>query len=257
MRAFPLTAPRGVKYNEKNVAREERASAIRFVGKLPYEVMMMKRLFAMLLVMLLMVPAGLAETTILGYMPDDEYIHQYLAPNGQLLWFTAMEQEPDISFADVNFDGCEDIVIVVAMGASNAFAEFFVYDPNADVYTLAMHPDADVGICNYQLHPELGIVESFASSGNAGLLHVWNLYRWEGNNLKTIRSAVSDEWSEDIFEGQTYTNIIHGDTLHVTVRDHTDVQDDAVLWEIMIPKTEAEHRDLYSEEMAALWQGLK
>ena len=78
-----------------------------------------------------------------------------------------------------------------------------------------------------------------------------------GVGVKTIRSAVSDEWSEDIFEGQTYTNIIHGDTLHVTVRDHTDVQDDAVLWEIMIPKTEAEHRDLYSEEMAALWQGLK
>ena len=93
---------------------------------LPYEVMMMKRLFAMLLVMLLMMSAGLAETTILGYMPDDEYIHQYLAPNGQLLWFTAMEQEPYISFEDVNFDGCEDIVIVVAMGASNAFAEFFV-----------------------------------------------------------------------------------------------------------------------------------
>ena len=257
MRAFPLTAPRGVKYNEKNAAQEERASAIRFVGKLPYEVMMMKRLFAMLLVMLLMVPAGLAETTILGYMPDDEYIHQYLAPNGQLLWFTAMEQEPHISFEDVNFDGCEDIVIVVAMGASNYFAEFFVYDPNADAYALATHHDTDAGICNYRLHPEYGIVESCASNGNAGLLHVIKLYRWDGNNLKCIRSAVSDEWAEDIFEGQTYTNIIHGDTLHVTVRDHTDAQDEAVLWEIMIPKTDAEQRDIYSEEMAALWQGLK
>ena len=218
---------------------------------------MMKRLFAMLLVMLLMMSAGLAETTILGYMPDDEYIHQYLAPNGQLLWFTAMEQEPHISFEDVNFDGYEDIVIVVTRGASNFFAEFFVYDPNADAYTLATHHDTDAGICNYRLYPEYGIVESHASNGNAGLLHVWNLYHWEGNNLKLIRSAVSDEWSEDIFEGQTYTNIIHGDTLHVTVRDHTDAQDEAVLWEIMIPKTDAEQRDIYSEEMAALWQGLK
>lgn len=218
---------------------------------------MMKRLLALLMVKLLMVSAALAETTILGYMADGEYIHQYLAPNGQLLWLTAMEQEPDISFEDVNFDGCEDIVIVVAMGASNAFAEFFVFDPTADAYTLAAHPDADVGICNYQLYPELGIVESRANSGNAGLLHVWNLYRWEGNNLKLIRSAVSDEWSEDIFEGQTYTNIIHGDTLHVTVRDHTDLQDESILWEIVIPKTDAEQRDLYSEEMAALWQGLK
>lgn len=218
---------------------------------------MMKRLLAMLMVMLLMMSAALAETTILGLMPDGEYIHQYLAPNGQLLWFTAMEKEPDISFEDVNFDGCEDIVIVVAMGASNAFEEFFVYDPNTDAYTLATHPDVDVGICNSQLHPELGIVESFASSGNAGLLHVWNLYRWEGNNLKLIRSAVSDEWSEEIFEGQTYTSIIHGDILHITVRDHTKAYDESVLWEVMIPKADAEYRDIFTEEQEALWQGIK
>ena len=218
---------------------------------------MMKRLLALLMIVLLMASAGVAETTILGYMPDGEYIHQYLAPNGQLLWFTAMEQEPYIKREDVNFDGYEDIVIVVTLGASNFFAEFFVYDPTAEVYTLAAHPDTDAGICNYQLHPELGIVESHASNGNAGLLHVWKLYRWEGNNLKLIRSAVSDEWAEDIFEGQTYTSIIHGDTLHIIVRDHSDMQDETILWEIMIPKTDAEHRDLYSEEMTALWQGLK
>ncbi len=218
---------------------------------------MMKRLIALLLVMLLMVYPGVAETTILGYMPDSEYIHQYVAPNGQLLWFTALEKEPHITFEDVNFDGREDIVIVVVMGASNFFSEFFVYDPTTDVYALATHPDADVGICNYQLHPELGIVESHTSNGNAGLLHVTKLYRWEGTKLRLIRSAVSDEWSEGIFEGQTYTNIIHGDTLHVTVRDHTDMQDESVLWEIMIPKEDAEQRDIYDEEMAALWQGLK
>lgn len=217
---------------------------------------MMKRLLVLVMALLLMPVAG-AETTILGHMSDDEYIHQYVAPNGQLLWFTALEQEPYIKQEDVNFDGYEDIVIVVTQGASNFFAEFFVYDPTTDVYIFATHHDTDAGICNYQLYPEYGIVESHASNGNAGLLHVIKLYRWEGTNLRLIRSAVSDEWSEGIFGGQTYTNIIHGDTLHVTVRDHTDMQDESVLWEIMIPKVDAEHRDIYNEEMAALWQGLK
>ena len=83
-----------------------------------------------------------------------------------------------------------------------------------------------------------------------------NLYRWEGTNLKLVRSAVSDEWSEEIFEGQTYTNIIHGDTLHVTVCDYTGY-DAIVLWEIIITKEDAEYRDIFTEEQEALWQGIR
>lgn len=223
------------------------------------EVSAMKRLLPLVVIFVLLASVAMAEgdTVILGHMPDDEYIHQYTAPNGQLLWFTAMEQNPYIKLEDVNFDGHEDIVIFVVCGASNFFTEFFIYDPAADVYVLAVHHDTEIGICNYQLHPELDIVESHANNGNAGLLHVTKLYRWEGNNLQLIRSAVSDEWAEDIFEGQTYTSIIHGDMLHITVRDHKELYDESVLWELIIPKKDAEVRDVLTEEMNALWQGIK
>lgn len=219
----------------------------------------MKRLLIFLLTLMLCAPA-LAEqtTTVLGHMPDGEYIHQYVAPNGQLLWFTALEEQPGIKLEDVNFDGAEDIVIHVVRGASNFYAEFFLYDAQQDMYVLATHPSQEEGICNYDLHPELGLVESMTNNGNAGLLHVWNLYRWEGTELKLIRSAVSDEWFEDHFDGQTYTQIIHGDTLHVTVRDHTqDSYDDSVILEVIMPKEDVDIQDLYEEEMNALWQGIK
>ncbi len=216
----------------------------------------MKRWIMFLLTMLLLTSAALAETTVLGCMPDQEYIHQYTAPNGQLLWFTAVEEVPHIKFEDVNYDGHEDIVVVVTRGANNFFSEFFLYDAQADVYTLATHPGQDEGMCNYGLYPELGLVESFVNSGNAGLLHVRNLYRWEGNNLQLIRSAVSDEWSEDFFEGQTYTQIIHGDVLHITVRDHSREYDESVIWERIIPLEDVDYGEIHEAEMAAYWQGL-
>ena len=220
---------------------------------------MMKRLLALLLAMLLMMSAGLAETTILGYMPDDEYIHQYLAPNGQLLWFTAMEQEPYISFEDVNFDGWDDIVVMTISGATNAWYTFFTYDPAHDEYTHVPHYGAE--FINYTAYPQYGIIASYGKNGRAGLLHVASLYRWEENRLIQIRSSVSDEWSEDVFEGETYTNIIHGDVLHVTVRDHTQGDDGAVIYERFIqldePMSNEDYQRIYDEEMNALWQGLK
>jgi len=217
----------------------------------------MKRWILFLLAALMCLSQAAAETTILGYMPDGEYIHQYAAPNGQLLWFTAMEKEPHIKLEDVNFDGHEDIVVFVTMGATNFYVEFFVYDAAADMYVMAVHPDTEDGISNYGLNPELGIVESQASNGSAGLLNVYKLYRWEGNKLRLIRSATSDEWSEGIFEGQTYTNIIHGDTLHVTVRDHSREYDESIVWERIIPREDVDYDELHREEMNALWQGLK
>lgn len=112
----------------------------------------MKRLLMILLTLLLCVPACAEEqTTVLGHMPDGEYIHQYIAPNGQLLWFTAMEENPYIKLEDVNFDGAQDIVVFTFRGANNSYSMFFVYNAHADVYTLATHPGDENGICNYVL----------------------------------------------------------------------------------------------------------
>ena len=220
----------------------------------------MKRLLAMLMVLLLCAPAAMAaETTILGYMPDCEYIHQYLAPNGQLLWFTAAEKEPCIQMDDVNFDGWDDIAVMTVSGATNAWYTFFIYDNVRDVYTHVSHDGAE--IINYTTYPQYGIIASYGKNGSAGLLHVSSLYRWEGNRLRQIRSSVSDEWSETTFEGDTYTQIIRGDTIHVTVLDHTEGNEGTVIYDRIIPRDELiEHEDyqrIFDEEMAALWQGLR
>ncbi|MBE5811616.1 MAG: SH3 domain-containing protein [Clostridiales bacterium] len=197
------------------------------------------------------------ETTILGSTADFYYIHQYMAPNGQSICFTAWEDNVYLTFRDVNFDGIEDIVVDTVAGANNLFSEFFVYDRASGEYIRVVSDGTEERWCNYKLYPEHDLVATYTNSGNAGLLHVWNLYRWEGNKLKLIRSAVSDEWSEEIFEGQTYTNIIHGDILHITVRDHTQAYDESILWELIIPREDAEYRDVFTEEMEALWQGIK
>ena len=219
----------------------------------------MKRLMVILLTLLLCVPACAEEqTTILGYMPDHEYIHQYMAPNGQLLWFTAREENPYIKLEDVNFDGAEDIVVFTFRGASNEFAEFFLYDAQADMYIMATHPGDENGICNYGLHPELGLVEAQANNGSAGTEHEYRLYRWVGTELDCIRSAVSEHPWESTFENGVITEVFYTDTLHMAVCDHTlGDWDDAVVWEKTITLEENAYLVAHEEENAALWQGLR
>lgn len=198
------------------------------------------------------------RTTILGETVEGDYIHLYIAPNGQPIYFAAMENEPPITYRDVNFDGMTDIVVFVTMGASNFFTEFFVYDAEGDEYVRADHPGIDYGICNYQLYPEYGIVGSHASNGAAGALHEVCLYRWEGTDLQLIRRAVSEELTEFSFSGSTYMTTTYTDVLHITVRDYQpDEYEGRVIWEYTIPLRETEYRDIFTEEQEALWQGIE
>lgn len=192
-------------------------------------------------------------TTVLGQTADFYYIHRYTAPNGQDIYFTAMEDDVYIDLRDVNFDGFEDIVVDTVMGANNFFSEFFVYDATGGAYVRVMTDSSEERLCNVSLHPEWGIVSTHWNGGYAGLLHVTRLYRWEGATLKLLRSAVSDEWSEDVFEGQSYTSIVRGDLLHMTVCDH----DGSVLWELVVPVDDVDYQQLFEEETNALWQGIR
>lgn len=197
------------------------------------------------------------QTIMLSEMGWNSCIFQYLAPNGKLIYFTSELLEPRISLEDVNFDGWDDLVIMTMTSAKSTAYQFFVYDVSEDAYVYVHHTDYEGGLINYTAYPQYGIIETHATNGHAGLLHVTNLYRWEGTNLKLIRSAVSDEWTEGVFEGQNYTSIIHGDTLHIVVRDHTKSYDESVIWEIIIAEEDAVYRDVLTEEMNALWQGIK
>ncbi|MBQ8555625.1 MAG: hypothetical protein IJ438_07105 [Clostridia bacterium] len=198
------------------------------------------------------------RTTILGTTADRDYIHRYTAPGGEEIYLTALEEEPPIVFRDVNFDGMADIVVFVSLGASNFFAEFFVYDKASDTYVRAEHPGIDYGICNYGLDPELGIVHSGANNGYAGALHEDCLFRWEGNELVLIRRAVSEEWTERSFEAGIHTQVTHSDVLHITVRDYqADEYGGTLIFEAMVSTEDADFRDTLTKENEALWQGLR
>lgn len=149
----------------------------------------MKRLLTVLCVLLTVVSSARAE--IVGQAGDD-YIHRWIAPNGQALYFVSAEMNPPVHMEDVNFDGVEDVVIMTSAGASNFGAEFFVWADGR--YEDATHFGVDA-LTNYTLHPEAGLVETYVQEGWAGLLHTTRFWRWEGCNLVQVAVANSDVWN--------------------------------------------------------------
>ncbi len=198
------------------------------------------------------------QTRIIGKTPEGDNIFIYAAPNGQALYFTGTEDQPRVTYRDVNFDGATDIVIFTVMGASNFYSEFFVWDAAAGQYVQVEVPGIDYPLCNYRLHQYWNIVESDAQNGFAGALHEKRLFRWEGTDLKLIRSAVSKEREEYTFTDQGYTVTTRSDMLEIKVYDHTSGEyEGELLWELTIPLKDTETRDVFTEEEEALWQGLR
>lgn len=184
------------------------------------------------------------------------YIYQYTAPNGQELYFTTSVTDPFIEFVDVNFDGIDDIVVMLASGASNAYYTFFVYDEGSDIYYRVDCEHSDAGFANYQLYPELGIVEVQSDDGSAGALHHRELLIWEDGWLKHLRSATSVNVEEYAYGDGFYTVTTQHDRVRIVVWDYSG--DESIkLFEEIITLEEAEYRDIFNEEMEALWQGLR
>ena len=209
----------------------------------------MKKWLIMLLLLCLLVPA---QAEIVGETSSGEHIHAYTADNGQVIYFTALEDEPFIEKADVNFDGVEDLVVVVSAGVSNAFCEFFVFD--GEKYVQAAHDGMPYGICNYSLYPEKGLVFSHANNGFAGAMHENRIFRWEGTNLQQVAYATAEMQSEYIWYENGYVLYSYNDRLQVTVRVYNDQTE---TWETTMD--EVVFLDEYSwldREQKALWQGL-
>ena len=198
------------------------------------------------------------DTTVLGVSADGWYIHECIAPNGQRIVFTAMDDWVDLSYEDVNFDGIQDIVAFTVMGASNASAEFFVYEPYGGAYVRAETKGADNRLCNYQLLPQQGLVVTWTNYGHAGATHEYCIYRWVGTELELLRSAESDMLTEESSTATAYTETTYTDIYHIVVRDFTwGGYDDAIIWEATVSREEYETLDIYTEEMNILWQGIR
>lgn len=196
-----------------------------------------------------------------GQTYNGDFIYSWPAPNGQTLYFAALE-DPAIKFEDVNFDGHDDVIVYIIRGASNFFTEFFVWDDGHYVY--APHPGLDYGICNYQLYPEYGIVHSGANNGYAGALHEDVLMRWEGNELRVIRRAVSEHETEtaDLPEQEGYVATTYLQRLRVRVWDYSiGVCEGEKVYETVISLDELNddegYRRLFAGEQEALWKDIK
>ena len=213
----------------------------------------MKKGFLLLLIALVLLPTVVCADVV-GYTDDGGYIHAYLAPNGQTIYFTALEAEPTVIVQDVNFDGQSDLVVITSMGASNIFCEFFVFDNGR--YVWARHDGWSGSLCNFELYPEAGIVGSYANNGYAGALHEDCLFRWEGTNLKLIRESRGEELSEVSFGDGAYIVTTYRDRLHLVINDYTSPNDDrVVLWESVIA-LDAMDAAMFDQQRALLWQGL-
>lgn len=76
--------------------------------------------------------------------------------------------------------------------------------------------------------------------------------------MKLLRRAVSDELTESTRSGSAYTTTTYTDVMHIAVTDYQSGEyGGTVIWEQTIPLEDTEYRDIFTEEMEALWQGIK
>lgn len=219
---------------------------------------MKKRLCSLLLVLLLLPAAALAEVVGREGMYGDEYIHRIEAPNGQALYYLSKEEEAFVSYRDVNFDGMEDIVVISVQGASNTWFLFFVWD-GENYVRAGWDAGDDTGLPNYELLAGDGLVLASCNDGWAGGLHHRWLYRWEGTDLRLVRSAVSEEYQEMAVDGQTgaVVTTTYNDRMSVRVIEPGDEGGQRVLWEGVVTQEQAAgDPQAFAQEEAAFWQGI-
>lgn len=204
-------------------------------------------IFALALVLALPCAAG-AE--IVG-RAGDGFIHRYTADNGQDVYFVSNTEEAMVTYDDVNFDGHPDLAVITALGASNAWYEFYLW--NGSAYEYAEHWAAD--IINYELVDGKYLV-SRSNDGSAGMLFHTAVCVWDGNVLKTLRTMVSEEESQTVWEGRTMTQTTNLDRLHVILRASESLAGaDEVLWEKTYDPL-PEDGSFLEEAHAHLWEGL-
>lgn len=214
------------------------------------------------LCMAMLAAGGAAEVVGRDGMYGDVYIHRILAPNGQEIYYTSREEEAGMRIEDVNFDGVNDIVVPTALGASNLFCAFFVWD--GEEYVRATYNAGDdAGLANFELYPELGLVYTDSDEGSAGALHQRCLYRWEGTELRCVRMAIAEEYTQWEFDEETgiSTTVLDNDRIHVrvieTVYSETDGTTYDILWEEVVTAEDYDRLGIDEQEAEILWGGLR
>ncbi|MBQ9264991.1 MAG: hypothetical protein IJ189_12400 [Clostridia bacterium] len=207
---------------------------------------------SILMTTLLCLLPGLAGAEIVGRTYDG-YIHRYTADNGQDIYFVSTSEEALVETGrDVNFDGHSDLAVVTALGASNAFYEFYLW--NGSEYEYAERWTSD--IVNFELVADKYLV-SRSNDGSAGMLFTAQICVWDGAILKAIRTMVAEEETTFDWEDGIATRRIDGNRLHAILWGVDGLVGEAeTLWE----KTYApfpEDPDVLNEMESQLWNGLQ
>lgn len=197
---------------------------------------------------------------------EDGAIYRYTAPNGQAIYFNsdsveededAVTRAPVVRMEDVNFDGVDDLVAITAIGASNDFSEFYVWDGTQYVYV--PHYGTVGGLANVMLDAARGYVISSANNGYAGLLQEVSIYRWSGTTLQLVRKLVSDTKSEWVQLDDGRSGVLYdNETITATIRDYrTDTLEGEIIWQKESSLADADSGPAFDQEMTeALWDGL-
>lgn len=217
----------------------------------------MKRLLSLLTALLLLCPAARAE--IVG-LAGDEYIHQWVAPNGQPLYFVSREPEPYVRMEDVNFDGVDDVIVTTFIGASNFGVVFFVWDGEAYV---PVTPPGEEVLMNYNLRPQLGLVETGVSEGPGGVMSTRKIWRWRGTELELMRTASGSEVTATTIDGDIMTTVTDRSLVRLRVWDELNpVEENGAISAALLMDVTVEYRDEDALQAAmqtvedVLWDGL-
>lgn len=216
-----------------------------------------RRPWAFLLLCLLLWQPVSARAAIVGHTPQGDFIHEITAPNGQRLYFLSMETEPTVQQEDVNFDGQADLVVLTARGASNFFYEFFVFSKGR--YDWAPHPGSEQGLANYTLHPQQGLVLSYASNGMAGALSERVLYAWQGGELRMRRSLHAQPLVTTTYPENRIHTVTDDSKLWVRVFDYGapgEGRERALVYEAVLEAQQLTNED-FDRMDQALWEGLR
>lgn len=163
---------------------------------------------------------SLFQPETVGVTQDGGLIRRFETEDGQQLYYLSYSEDAGVIVDDVNFDGQDDLVALTRLGASNAGYEFFIR--TEDGYALAMRDTTEEALYNYELDEEKQLVISSLNIGWAGALTTEMAYRWEGDQMKCLRAAVSEQSSAD----PAY--------VHMSVTDLTG-DFPVVLWETDVP----------------------
>lgn len=212
----------------------------------------MRKLLALLMALVCALPCAANAETV-GFDPKSGCAIRHYDVDGEDVYYLSREEDVYAQHTDVNFDGREDLLIIAAMGASNAGYLFFMRMEDGS-YALA---NRDGFIWNYQLDEDRGLVISSRSDGAAGALGEMRVYRWNGCELMLLRRGVSAEKTEfEAVDGgwreTTYTDVL--------VRRIWDCTEDgaagALLWEEEVTLRELEDPARFEQMNEELLKGL-